>query len=378
MRYTSFKKWFRKHETILLIVLSVLEIKLCLFLWAYFNFDFNTNYFETPLSIWNRWDGHIYTTIAHTWYNFIGIDYGSWSFLSNFPPLYSLAMQIIARIFFLSLPVAGVLVSLGSIILASIFLYKLVYLEFKDSKKALLSVLFLNVFPTSYFTMSVYSESLFLLVTILFFYFLKKEKYLFAGFLVSLAVLTRFVGIVLVPIFFWYVIKKYGYTVKSGYLLLISLLGLGMYFLINKLYFASYFYFFTEKVSFDATKFTIIPFSETITSFLLIFNPKFFMNTNFMMTQGWNAVFTLFAVAMSLLSFKRLPRKYAVFSLLSVMLFASLSWGISNARYTLSVFPIFMTLATIKNKYIIAIILILFISGLLYFSELFTRGAWAF
>ena len=80
-------------------------------------------------------------------------------------------------------------------------LYKLTLLEFKNKQSAFLAILFFNLFPTSYFTNSIYSESLFLLLTITCFYYLRKENFILVAILASGAILTRNVGLVLIPLF---------------------------------------------------------------------------------------------------------------------------------------------------------------------------------
>lgn len=371
----------QKHRTIILVALAVLAIKIVLFLWSAYNFDFVTHPSNNWLNIWDRWDAGVYKTIAQSSYNFINIKLGFWSFLSHFPPLYPLTIAIASRLLHISLANAGILVSLVSVIALSILLYKLAYLEFKSEKAAWLSVIFLNLYPVSYFTISIYSESLFLLLTIGSFYCLKKEYYFGSGLAAAGAILTRFVGVVFIPVYalyFLYSYKKSGLNLRVLYPLLLSLFGLIIYLIINKFYFGNYFYFLTEKSSFYTTKHLMLPFKETFFDLLAIFKNSNFWDQTFMTTRGWNAVFTLFALIITILGLKKINWLYSTYSLSSILFFASLSWGISNARYTLSVFPIFLILAHVKNKFVLSFVLSISILGLLYFTKIFTSGAWGF
>ena len=148
--------------------------------------------------------------------------------------------------------------------------------------------------------------------------------------------------------------------------------------MINKFYFGNFFYFFTEKISFNATKQLIFPFKETYSDFLSVFKDSNFTNQGFMTSRGWNAIFTLFASAVVIFGVRKINWIYSVYAFGSILMFASLSWGISNARYTLAVFPIFIVLALIENKTLQVEILTVSALMLLYFTQIFTGGAWAF
>ena len=250
----------------------------------------------------------MYKTIAQSSYNFVNIKLDFWAFLSHFPPLYPLAVAVTSWILDISIVNAGILVSLVSIIFASILLYKLVYLEFKNERVAWLSVIFLNLYPISYFTISIYSESLFLLLTIASFYCLKKERHLLSGFAAAGAILTRFVGIVFIPVYALYFLhsyKKSGFRLKTLYPFLLSLGGLIIYLVINKFYFGSYFYFLTEKFSFNTTKHLMVPFRETYFDLITIFKGSNFRDQVFMTTRGYNAIFSLFALMITVLGMKK-------------------------------------------------------------------------
>lgn len=375
------KETFSKHKTTFLVILAVLAIKAVLFFWSAYHFDFITHPSNNWINIWDRWDSGVYKTIAQSSYKFVNVKLDFWAFLSHFPPLYSLTMATASRLLNISLINAGILVSLASIIFASVILYKLVYLEFKSNRIAWLAVIFLNLYPTSYFTISIYSESLFLLMTIWGFYCLKKEDYFLSGFAAAGAILTRLIGIVFIPVYVLYFFlsyKKSGFNLKKFYPFFFSLIGLIIYLLINKFYFGSYFYFLTEKLSFNTTKHLMLPFKETYFDLLAIFKGSNFLDQTFMTTRGWNSIFTLFLLIITVFGIKKINWIYSVYSFCSILIFASLSWGISNARYTLSVFPVFMVLALTKNRVILLSAMAISTFMLLYFTKIYTSGAWAF
>jgi Gpi18-like mannosyltransferase len=371
-----------KHKTTLFIIITVLTIKIILFIWAAYNLNLIAHHGNTWLSIWDRWDAGVYKTIASSSYNLVNIKLDYWAFLSHFPPLYPLAIASIVWLLHISLVKAGILVSTISIVAASIILYKLAYLDFRDKKAAWLSVIFLNLYPLSYFTISVYSESLFVFLVITSLYFLRKENFVISGLAAAGAILTRIIGIIFLPIYFlyplYYLKQKGKVSFKLFLPFLFSFLAVVIYLGINKIYYGDYFYFFTEKISFNATKHLIIPFNETYPNFLAIFKDSNFKNQVFMTSLGWNSLFTIFAFVVTIIGIRKIRWEYSFYSLASILIFASLSWGISNARYTLSIFPIFIILGLIKNKILLSAILIIFILMLFYFTEIFTSGAWAF
>jgi Gpi18-like mannosyltransferase len=87
-------------------------------------------------------------------------------------------------------------VSLACYAGAMVMLFKLTE-ELLGSRVALWSVVFISVFPTALFFQAVYSESLFLLLTVLSFWWARRGRWPLAGLAGLLAVLTRSSGVVL-------------------------------------------------------------------------------------------------------------------------------------------------------------------------------------
>ncbi|MDI6811050.1 MAG: hypothetical protein QMD80_05165, partial [archaeon] len=79
--------------------------------------------------------------------------------------------------------------------IATIDIYKLVKIDYSHST-ALKSVFYLSIFPTSYFLIAGYTESLFLFLTIGCFYYVRKGNWLPAGVMGMLASATRITGLV--------------------------------------------------------------------------------------------------------------------------------------------------------------------------------------
>ena len=115
-----------------------------------------------------------------------------------FFPLYPLALRATAMLTGGDYALAGVLLSLACYAAAMVLLYRLTAAEF-DTRTAALAVAFISVFPTALSFGLVYSESLFLLLTLAAFVFARKERWLPAGVAGMLAVATRSSGLVLLP-----------------------------------------------------------------------------------------------------------------------------------------------------------------------------------
>lgn len=178
VHYFSYQ--INKRPTLWLICI-VITIKVTHILFAYFNYDFISYPWENWASIWSRWDSKVYLTIASDGYlpKSAAPDYIA--FLSHFPPLYPMAIKFISDMLYLSPIYSGIIISVTASVAASYFLFKLVIFDFNNLKTAFLSVVFMNIYPISYFTLAVYSESLFIFFIILSFYLIRKERFIGGG-----------------------------------------------------------------------------------------------------------------------------------------------------------------------------------------------------
>lgn len=113
-----------------------------------------------------------------------------------FYPLYPLLMRFLGVIFG-SVPAAGIFISQLSFAGAAVLLYELILLD-SDARAAWRGVLLLNLYPYSMFVMGVFTEGLFLLLTIGCLYALRRRRFLGAGMLGFLAALTRVQGMLLI------------------------------------------------------------------------------------------------------------------------------------------------------------------------------------
>ena len=145
------------------------------------------------IQMWTNFDGVHYITLAIYGHGVAGLSNLLYAFFPVYPWLVR-TFEYVVRNFTGS----GVLISNVSFLLSLFLLYKLFRLDFKDciSKLALLLIL---IFPTSFFFGAVYTESLFLLLSVLTFYFARRRQFFPAGLCAAIASATRVTGIFLWP-----------------------------------------------------------------------------------------------------------------------------------------------------------------------------------
>jgi len=161
------------------------------------------------LDIWGVWDTGYYLDIAkHGYSTALGthppiLNQANYGFFPLYPLLIRGVDFVVGNLF-----VSALVVSNLAFLFASFAFYRLVRLKF-DERTAADSVLFLYLFPTAFIFSGAFSESLFLLLLVLTFYYAEREIWWavgIAGFFLSL---TRSVGIVaIVPLLILFFRKR--------------------------------------------------------------------------------------------------------------------------------------------------------------------------
>jgi mannosyltransferase PIG-V len=116
-----------------------------------------------------------------------------------FFPLYPMLVRAVAWLPGIGPLGAGLLVANASFAGALVMVHGLTHLEYRDDETARRSVLFLAIFPTAFFFMAPYSESTFLLLSLLAFWFARRDRWALAAVCGALAALTRSIGVLLIP-----------------------------------------------------------------------------------------------------------------------------------------------------------------------------------
>ena len=154
------------------------------------------------LNLWGHWDTGWYLNIAQ--YGYTARTFGQLiSQQTNivFFPLYPLLMRFLGSITG-NHYVAGIIISNFCLIVSCIYLYRLVKLD-SDEANAIKSIKYLLIFPISFILSGCFTESLYLLLTLMCFYYARTSKWQLAGIAGFFLSLTKSMGVlVLLPLLY--------------------------------------------------------------------------------------------------------------------------------------------------------------------------------
>ena len=379
------KTWYAKiPHSLKIAILIALIAKLAVFSIGYTSAyttaianGYSTNPPQLLMNQFAKWDGPHYMYIAQNGYT----NQGDAANFIVFFPLYPFIVRLIT-FDFAYINLSGLIISNISSLIAVIYLFKLAKLDYSDSvaKKA---VLFLSVFPTAYFLSAVFTESLFLALTIASLYYARNAKWAYTGVVGLLASLTRIAGLLLLLVLIVEYLHQKEWKIKAidPKLIWTSLPAIGflIYLLINYQVTGNFFTF----IEIERTH-----WSETL-------NPI----NGFLGAVGWSTngafpdsliigyaqiIFAALGLTMVIAGFiaaykHKLRPSYAVYTLLIWMLAVATSFWISIPRYVLSMFPMFILFALLSRKKAVTIMLsMVSFAALAFFTWLFATGEWAF
>lgn len=304
--------------------------------------------------------------LLYPWGNFDGVYYlliaaKGYTVNAGFFPLFPLSIKIATSIF--SPASAGLPFDpkqyFTALILVSIYLflaigamYKLISIDYKKNI-AFWSIIFMLVFPTSFFFVSLYSESLFLLLTLLCFYFARRKKWLTASLFGALLTATRVVGIAIIPALLFEFLKAEKTFFKIKVLpLILTPLGLLSYMWFNFLKWGDALYFVKAQGDLQNNRSvnSIVLFPQTVYRYA-----KILTSVSVAQYEWWIAILEIsvfiFATVLFFVAWKKKVRfSYILFSVIAFLIPASTGTFSALPRYVLILFPIFIGLALLKNK----------------------------
>ena len=266
-----------------------------------------------------------------------------------FYPLYPLLMRWLGWLTF-SLPLAGVIISHVGYGVASVLLYELILLD-GEKRNAWDGALLMALYPFSMFALGVFTEGLFLALSIGCLYALRKRDFLAAGIVGFLAALTRTQGMLLFfpAVYEWVTLrfgpKKEKFRWRDGFLLLIPA-GFGVYLGINAMLWGDCFQF----LKFEAGE----PWYQSTQWVGKNIAQHFSMGQNYP-GLAWIIYYAQIALYFSILAvlfygaYKKERMAYLLYG--GVYLgFSYLSgWMISGGRYMLCCMPVYIILAKLKD-----------------------------
>jgi len=328
---------------------------------------------ESFLSIWDRWDATQYLKIAQNGYTAVGDD----RFLIVFFPLYPLLVAV-GKLVTGDYIVSAFVVSGIASIAAALLLRKLTLLDYGE-KTARLAVVFLFIFPTSYFLHIPYTESLFLALVIGSFIAARSRMWLAAGVLGFFACLTRVNGLILLPAL---VCEAWGQwrgerNVDKRWLYLVLIpIGFGVYLFLNY-YVAGDALIFMQYQREHWYRYFRPPWEGIWEAVKRIDNPS---PVDAQMIGIQEVFFVVVGAVATIFGWRYLRWSYRVWMVANWLLFVSTSFVLSVPRYTLSLFPMFILIAVVARRYRSAGFAVGFWSVLYLglFVTQFVRGMWAF
>jgi hypothetical protein len=325
-----------------------------------------------------RWDSAWYLEVSTHFYantpHYLGLQ------AQNFFPLYPLLIHIATWVFRTPV-VAGLVVSMVSMVIALVLLYRLTELEL-GAGAAKTVVWLMALFPMSLFMSAVYTESLFLMLTIGCIYAARTERWLIAGICGGLAAATRSNGLLLlVPLAIMFL---YGPRARprqlsspggwrpryrlSPEILSLGLvpLGTGLYMLYLQLAYGTPLEPFKAQEQFWGHHFAG-PFGAVVNALsgmgttlsdVLHHTGPVVSTGDPISWQGHELIdfaFVLLSVPALIICARRLPIAYTAYSLVSMCLVLSVPTVFeqlqSYDRYSLSIFPLFMAVAAPLSRH---------------------------
>ena len=366
-------------RVISLFVVALVASKLIPYLGNFPYLDLLLDYkYPHAIYSWASFDGAHYINIGRDGYH---------QYDQAFFPLYPTIITILGSLLGKDHLLAGLLTSYTGFFIGGYFLFKLMALKYGESVSQWM-LIFLIIFPTSFFFTSLYTEGIFLMLTALSLYCLYRKKLFSAAFFAILCSLTRLQGILLIiPFFFYFYDKKKQlaenivFVIKKHWLMLIAPLGgLLIYMVFLQLSVGDPLFFFNSQPAFNANRSTsLILLPQVYWRYFKIFFQSDFTFQYLVALSEF--VFFNLAFVGSLIFLKLAWRKQdyfgsgmAFFSLAHILLPPLTGTFSSMPRYVLFAWALFLALAQIKDIRVKIGIGICFVILQIILASLFVQG----
>jgi len=355
---------FWEHYKIVILAFVVWRLVLSLIeLLAPYLFPIKTTFLE-PVH-WANMDGGHYLYIARSGYGL---------YQQAFFPLYPLVIRAFSFLP-VPLPYVGIIISHVAFFIGLLLFYDLSLLV--NKKYALWSVLFLLVFPTSYYFAAVYSTSLFFFLSVATFWAMEKRRWFLTGVIGACASFTRIYGVfLLVPAVISYIKTNARICWKD--ILTIGLIPSGL------LAYMTYLYTTTG----DALSFIhVLPAygSQRSGGQIVLLPQVFWRYAKILFTVSPTtieygiAVLEITVCVFFLYLFIRafqtnLKTSYILYSAIILIVPTLTGTLTSIPRYVLDAFPLFIVLGLLHNTTIKLILAGIMVIGLVVCTSLFLQG----
>jgi hypothetical protein len=287
------------------------------------------------IDLHNRWDAYWYLTIAQEGYYPRG-EKG----LSNlvFFPLYPLLVRLLGPVTGGDLVLAGWILSSVFLVLAVGMLTRLAR-EFHPELDPGLPALFLLAYPASFFLNAVYSESLFLFLSLSMVFFALRRNFFLAGICAALASATRIAGVFLfVPLVVEF-IQANGWRslfARRAWPLALAPAGALAFFVYHWVAFDDFFLYLRIEGLYGRD------FNIKAADYAIRSNPD-------LVNTAYDLAFILATLLMGIIALRRFRLSYGLYMLVSLAVALGSGTALGIARYSMVLFPIHFIAAGIRS-----------------------------
>jgi len=323
---------------------------------------------ETPaknmlLSLWQRFDANWYLKIASR-------GYGSGGSTVYFP-IYPMFIRFLSG--FIDPLFAAILISNLALIGCLVLLYRITTDIVGDNVIAGRTLIYFVIFPTSFFLMAPYTESLFTLFVLASLYSVSRRQFGWVVLWGILSALTRLQGVLLfAPLAYMIWRESRELSLKELILRITPLLTIPV---------ATLGFLDASNLSLISTyqgtlhaRF-VLPWDNIFATISLL------VNGNGSIIDALNLVITLGLIAMMFVIWKRLPFEYTIYSMLMLIApmlrMTTTQPLVSMSRYAIVIFPVFIILGMWGgNRWVNRVIVYTSFSLQLYLSAQFILWGW--
>lgn len=303
------------------------------------NFHYPSREVST-LNAFTAWDGRFYWYLADNGY--------AGKISSAFYPLYPALMRILSVV--MPTPIAGLLLSNLFFVLAGILFYRLCLDKFNATVANFALVAWL-LYPASFFLNLVYTEALFLFLSLACFYSLDRRCFFYSSIFAALLVLARPVGIFIVPALVVYAIRNRKIVAPFKLWALVVLPCFAY------LSFGLLIMYTSGTSSFSAQNYFIGQNSlSNIFSLLTWFKANFYdlsFSFNGINTSLLNRSFFIVALFFLIYSYGKLSVEVLIFTILLVLIPALSGEFVGYLRYLAPVFALFGVIGLTCSNFLI-------------------------
>jgi hypothetical protein len=332
---------------------------------------------------WDHWDAQHYLYLATHGYGATGDARN----LIAFFPLYPALISAVAAT---GLPArsAALLISNVAGVVAAILLYEIAAAPGVEraavsprqdlrENAAFRAAAFFVVFPTAHFLLVGYTEALFCALAFGAVLAARRQRWLFAGLLGGLAAAARLTGLALLPFLVIELVsarhtpRRVGQAVVAPALIV---LGFLTYLLTNLFVLGDAFAFITVQRQHWSHSLAApwVGFIDAIRGI------SWRVPWEKLTVGGGEAVGGIAAYATTVLSWLRLRPSDAAYATVLTVMVTFLPFWLSIPRYLLSMYPLFLLVGRISNRWVYVPMVAASFVGLLVFGLAFGRGYWAF